>query len=142
MPQQCNSTGMTLAVARPEVRSARHADLPAVAAHMDRMLTRELGGHDPRLHADVDDLAGSYLHQPGRRLLVATVDGTLAGTASVRPGGPRPEFVPSWLSARYTGRCVGQICRVWVDPGHRRLGVGGLLATAAARWAADEGDTS
>lgn len=130
---------MTLAVARPEVRSALPADLPAVGAHMRGMLTRELGGYDPRLHADVDDLAGSYLGRPGRLLLVATVDGALVGTTSVRPGGPRPQFVPPWLAARYAGRRVGQVCRVWVDPGHRRLGVGRALASTAARWALDEG---
>lgn len=39
------------------------------------------------------------------------------------------------MTARYARRRVGQLCRVWVDPSHRRLGVGGLLATAAARWA-------
>ena len=139
MPELCNSARMTIAVAAPLVRPVQSADLPGVAVHMRGMLDRELGGYDPRLHADVDDLAGEYLDRPGRTLLVCTVEGALAGTASVRPGGPRPEFVPPWLTARYAERRVAQVCRVWVDPGHRRLGVGRRLATAAARWAFDEG---
>jgi GNAT superfamily N-acetyltransferase len=57
----------------------------------------------------------------------------------VRAGGPKPQFTPTWLARRYEGRRVGQICRVWVDPGHRRLGVGRLLATGAARWALGAG---
>ncbi|PVZ09517.1 GNAT family N-acetyltransferase [Actinomycetospora cinnamomea] len=134
---------MTLAVAPPVVRAARPDDLPAVAVHMRGMLERELGGYDPRLHADVDDLARAYLASPGTRLFVCLAEGrdgpVVAGTASVRPGGPKPAYVPEWLAARYAGRRVGQICRVWVDPAHRRLGVGRMLATEAARWASAAG---
>jgi len=134
---------MTLALAPPAVRAVRHEDLPAVTVHMRGMLERELGGYDPRLHADIDDLAGTYLASPRTRLLVCHVEGpdgpVVAGTASVRAGGPKPHFVPSWLARRYEGRRVGQICRVWVDPGHRRLGVGRRLATEAAHWAAGAG---
>ena len=130
---------MTLALAPPVVRAARREDLPAVAAHMRGMLERELGGYDPRLHADIDDLAGTYLGATGTRLFVGTVEGpdgpVLAGTASVRAGGPKPRFVPAWLTERYDGRRVGQVCRVWVDPAQRRLGVGRRLAVEAARWA-------
>jgi GNAT superfamily N-acetyltransferase len=147
---RCHATAivkvMTLALAPPLVRAAEPDDLPAVAVHMRGMLERELGGYDPRLHADVDDLAGAYLATPGTRLFVALADGPdgsgspeVAGTASVRPGGPRPAYVPAWLTARYADRRVGQLCRVWVDPGHRRRGVGRLLATEAARWALAEG---
>ncbi|MEJ2886593.1 GNAT family N-acetyltransferase [Actinomycetospora aeridis] len=137
---------MTLAVAPPLVRTARREDLPAVSLHMRGMLERELGGYDARLHGDVDDLAGTYLGAAGTRLFVCHLEGpdgpVLAGTASVRAGGPKPEFVPSWLARRYEGRRVGQICRVWVDPEHRRLGVGRMLAVEAARWAlADDYDT-
>lgn len=143
MPVLCNSAVMTLAVAPPVVRAARREDLPAVSHHMRAMLERELGGYDPRLHADIDDLAGTYLGVRGTRLFVCLVDGpegpALAGTASVRAGGPNPQFVPSWLTGRYEGRRVGQICRVWVDPGHRRLGVGRMLAVSAARWALTDG---
>ncbi|MFC5141765.1 GNAT family N-acetyltransferase [Actinomycetospora rhizophila] len=134
---------MTLAVAPPLVRAAQREDLPAVARHMRGMLERELGGYDPRLHADVDDLAGTYLGAAGTRLFMCVVEGpdgpALAGTASVRAGGPKPQFVPSWLARRYAGRRVGQICRVWVDPGHRRLGAGRMLALEAARWALADG---
>lgn len=134
---------MTLALAPPVVRPVRHEDLPAVATHLRAVLERDLGGYDPRLHADLDDLAGTYLATPGTRLFVCLADGpagpVVAGTASVRAGGPRPTCVPAWLAQRYAGRRVGQIGRVWVAPGHRRLGVGRRLATAAARWALAEG---
>lgn len=121
------------------VRPARVADLDAAEAHMRRTIDREFGGYDPRFHTDVDDLAGHYLAVPGRALLVAEVGGLLAGTATVRPGGPKPEFVPPWLARRYADRRVGQVCRVWVDRRHRRLGLGRALATAAARRAVDSG---
>jgi GNAT superfamily N-acetyltransferase len=134
---------MTLAIAPPVVRAVRPEDLPAVARHMRGMLERELGGYDPRLHADIDDLAGTYLRTPGTRLLVCHTEGPdgplVAGTASVRAGGPKAQFVPSWLARRYEGRRVGQVCRVWVAPEHRRLGVGRMLATEAARWALGAG---
>jgi GNAT superfamily N-acetyltransferase len=127
------SPGYTVTPARPE-------QLAAVERHMRSMLERELGGYDPALHADVDDLAGSYLGRPGWALLVAEdADGTIAGTASIRPGGPAPQYVPAWLAQRYADGRTGQVCRVWVDPGHRRTGVGRALALAAMRRAVAEG---
>lgn len=133
---------MTVALERPTVvrpsptvQVAGPADLVAVEAHMRAMLP-ELGGYDPRLHSDVDDLAGTYLGQRDRVLLVATdLEGGVAGTASVRPGGPRPDSVPRWLAERYASRSVGQVCRVWVAPTARRRGVGQALAGAAIGWA-------
>jgi GNAT superfamily N-acetyltransferase len=151
MPVICNSGGMTAMLpaatrrspVEPEVgtavRLARPGDLPAAEAHMRRTIDREFGGYDPRFHTDVDDLAGRYLAPPGRALLVAEVDGRLAGTATVRPGGPAPEFVPRWLADRYADRHVGQVCRVWIDPAQRRRGLGRALGLAAARWALAEG---
>jgi GNAT superfamily N-acetyltransferase len=134
---------MTVALAPPVVRPVRHEDLPAVTTHLRAVLERDLGGYDPRLHADVDDPAGTYLTTPGTRLFVGLAPGpdgpVVAGTAAVRAGGPRPAHVPAWLAERYADRRVGQIGRVWVASGHRRLGVGRRLATAAARWALAEG---
>jgi GNAT superfamily N-acetyltransferase len=128
----------------PEVRLATPADLAAAEAHMRRMLARELGGYDPGLHADVDDLAGHYLRSPGRALLVCTrevagLGEVIAGTAVVRPGGPAAAHVPRRLWERYADAPTGQIGRVWVDRRHRRLGVGRALARAAARWAFGHG---
>ncbi len=126
---------MTVAVGKPTVRPAGVEDLPAVERHMRAMLM-ELGGHDPRFHTDVDDLAAAYLGQSDRVLLVSYAeDGTVAGTASVRPGGPQPEYVPAWLAERYATASVGQICRVWVAPSARRGGYGRTLAQAAVDWA-------
>jgi ribosomal protein S18 acetylase RimI-like enzyme len=138
------TTAPVLAISAPRltrgsVRLAKPADLPAVEAHMRRMLADELGGHDPALHADVDDLRGYYLGSPARALLVCTREiagrSEIAGTAVVRPGGPAAHHVPDWLSRRYDDAGTGQIGRVWVDPGHRRRGVGQALALAGARWA-------
>jgi GNAT superfamily N-acetyltransferase len=135
LPSMCKSIRMTVALGRSTVRPAVAADLPAIERHMRAMLV-ELGGHDPRFHTDVDDLAGAYLGQADRVLLVSFADdGSVAGTASVRPGGPQPEFVPDWLAARYASASVGQVCRVWVAPSARRGGVGRTLARAAVDWA-------
>lgn len=154
MPVLCNSCRVTVTLpaaarraavapqatpARIAVRHARVTDLAAAEAHMRRTIDREFGGYDARFHTDVDDLAGHYLAAPGRALLVAEVGGRVAGTATVRAGGPKPEFVPAWLARRYADRRAGQICRVWVDPSLRRLGLGRALALAAARRAVAEG---
>src|SRR6195952_4920650 len=93
---------------RPSVRLAPPADLPAIEVHMRRLLAEELGGYDPALHADVDDLAGAYLGSDSRALLVCTreVAGggeVVAGTAVVRPGGPSAAYVPRWLWQGYAG---------------------------------------
>lgn len=107
---------------------------------MRRMIDGELGGYDPALHGDVDDLAGTYIDRAGWVLLVAIDEGgAVAGTASVRPGGPKAHVVPQWLADRYESRPTGQVCRVWVDAGHRRLGVGRALAAEAIRWARQDG---
>jgi GNAT superfamily N-acetyltransferase len=131
-------------VTRPTVRIATPADLPAIEAHMRRMLAGELGGYDPALHADVDDLGGSYLGSDARALLVSTRETAgsgvvVAGTAVVRPGGPSAHHVPGWLARRYADAPTGQIGRVWVDRRERRRGVGRALALAGARWAIDRG---
>ena len=129
---------------RPPVREATPADLPAIEVHMRRLLAEELGGYDPALHADVDDLAGAYLGSDARALLVCTRElpgggEVVAGTAVVRPGGPAAAYVPRWLWQRYADATTGQIGRVWVDRRHRRCGVGQALALAGVRWAFDHG---
>lgn len=129
---------------RPSVRLATPADLPAVEVHMRRLLADELGGYDPALHADVDDLAGAYLGSDTRALFVCTrelpgVGDVVAGTAVVRPCGPSADYVPTWLWQRYADSPTGQIGRVWVDRRHRRHGAGQALALAGVRWALEVG---
>jgi GNAT superfamily N-acetyltransferase len=150
----CDSSGMSTVpgtaptsasrAIRPSVRLATRHDLPAVEIHMRRLLADELGGYDPALHADVDDLAGSYLASDTRALFVCTrevpgVGDVVAGTAIVRPGGPSAQYVPRWLWQRYADSPTGQLGRVWVDRHHRRHGVGRALALAGAVWALDRG---
>jgi GNAT superfamily N-acetyltransferase len=111
---------------------------------MRRLLDEELGGYDPALHADVDDLGGFYLRSEARALFVCTreipgVGAVVAGTAVVRPGGPSADYVPRWLWQRYADSPTGQLGRVWVDRRHRRCGVGRALALAGTRWALDHG---
>ncbi|GLZ48452.1 hypothetical protein Acsp06_46370 [Actinomycetospora sp. NBRC 106375] len=131
---------MAVAVPACTVTLARPDQLPAIERHMRGMLERELGGYDPALHADVDDLAATYLDRPGWALLVAVdAAGELAGTASVQAGGAAPENLPDWLAARYAAGVTGQVCRVWVDPEHRRGGFGRALALAAIEQAVVEG---
>jgi GNAT superfamily N-acetyltransferase len=142
----CDSPTVTVTStsASPSVRPATPADLPAIEVHMRRLLAEELGGYDPALHADVDDLEASYLRSDARALLVCTreVPGegdVVAGTAVVRPGGPSPAHVPEWLAQRYADSPTGQIGRVWVDRRHRRHGVGRALALAGVEWALEHG---
>jgi GNAT superfamily N-acetyltransferase len=118
---------------RLEVRAARAADLGAAEAHMRTVLTEDLGGYHPEWHGDIDDLAGSYLNRQGWELFVAELDERLAGTAIVKPGGPKDP--PEWMARRYTERRTAQIGRVWVARDARRRGVARSLVRAARAWA-------
>lgn len=68
-----------------------------------------------------------------RRAWVARTDaGEAVGmaNAAVFERMPKPAIPPSrWV----------YVANVWVDPGHRRLGVGGLLMDAIVGWARSEG---
>lgn len=118
------------------VRPAGSEDLKACEEHMRRVLAEDLGGYRQRWHADVDDLAGTYLDRPGWALFLAELDGVFAGTASIRPGGPTR---PAWLAERYACRNACQLGRVWTVRELRRCGAGGALVAAAARWALGAG---
>lgn len=124
------------------VRLAYKEDLWVCETHMRRVLDEDLRGYHERWHRDVDDLAGTYLDRAGWALFVAELDGTFAGTATVKPGGPASPPTPAWLARRYAAQQTGQLARVWTVRELRRRGVGGALVTAAARWALDAGGHS
>lgn len=111
---------------------------------MRRMIAEDIGGYDPLLHGDVDDLRGYYLETPERALLVCAEEvaggaTVVWGTATVSPGGPSAKYVPRWLSERYAHAPTGQVGRVWVARRSRRRGVGRALALAGVRWATEFG---
>jgi len=124
------------------LREARPADLDGVRALMLRVLDEDLGyGFVPALHGDIADLQGCYLDNP-RHLLLVAVDGAtdaVIGTAGVRAGGPKAEYVPTWLAARYSPETAAQIVRVFIAPEHRRRGVARRLVETARRWIESEG---
>jgi GNAT superfamily N-acetyltransferase len=121
------------------VRLASVKDLGICAAHMRRVLDEDLRGYHPRWHRDVDDLAGTYLDRAGRALFVAELDGTFAGTTTVKPGGPATPPAPTWLGQRYSAQPTGQLARVWIVRELRRRGIGHALVTAATQWALGPG---
>jgi GNAT superfamily N-acetyltransferase len=124
------------------VREARLSDLDGARALMLRVLDEDLGyGFVPALHADIADLKGTYLNTARHVLLVAVASstGAVIGTAGVRAGGPKTEYVPPWLAARYDPTTTAQIVRVFIAPEYRRLGVARRLVEAARRWVQAEG---
>ena len=105
------------------IRDAEHGDEPelfdlAAAFATSFVVDREHFGS--RLAAMIDDAS--------TLLRVAAGNGRAVGyvAASVHP-------------TLYANGPVGWIEELMVDPAHRRLGVGGLLASSAERWAHERG---
>lgn len=126
------------AVGRYEVRPATHADLPGARSVMLDTFYHEFGhGYRPRWHADVVDLAGTYL-EPDRHALFVAADGDeVVGTAAVRAQGPASPPHPAWIAERYSGEATAQLFRVYVRPAHRRRGLARALVGAAVRFVAE-----
>lgn len=121
-----------------EVRLATHADLPGARSVMLDTFYREFGhGYRPQWHADVVDLAGTYLETPGHALFVAVADDEVVGTTAVRAQGPASPPHPAWLAERYDGATTAQLFRVYVRPEHRRRGLARALVDAAVRFIAE-----
>ncbi|MFN2533641.1 MAG: GNAT family N-acetyltransferase [Pseudonocardiaceae bacterium] len=68
------------------------------------------------------------------------MDGTFAGTTTVKPGGPATPPAPTWLGQRYSAQPTGQLARVWIVRELRRRGIGRALVTAATQWALGPGE--
>ena len=119
------------------VRLATHGDLPGARSVMLDTFYLEFGhGYRPAWHADVIDLAGSYLGNPRHALFVAVCGDEIVGTTAVRAQGPASPPHPSWVAERYRGDTTAQLFRVYVRPEHRRRGLARALVDAAVRFVA------
>jgi GNAT superfamily N-acetyltransferase len=123
------------------LRTAVEADLPGARRVMLDTVYRDLRtGYRPAWHGDIIDLAGAYLLPARNTLLVAEHDGEIVATAGVRAHGPAHPPNPRWLAERFPSATTAQLCRVYVDPGHRRRGLARLLVSALLDFvAADPG---
>lgn len=121
------------------VAPARPTDLSGVRRVMGGVLEADLGGYTPRWHADLDDLAGSYLGRPGHGLFVAEDVHDVLGTAAVRPCELAVPPNPQWLADEFNRPDTCQLVRVWVSGAARRRGVGRALVREAVAWAVGPG---
>jgi GNAT superfamily N-acetyltransferase len=123
------------------LRTATEADVPGARRVMLDTVYRDLRtGYRPEWHGDIIDLAGAYLLPPRHTLLVAEHDGEVVATAGVRAHGPAHPPNPLWLAERFPSATTAQLCRVYVDPAHRRRGLARHLVTALLGFiAADPG---
>lgn len=97
-------------------------------------------GYQPRWHADVIDVAGTYLNDPRHALFVAKHGDEVVATTAVRSGGPQSPPHPAWLAARYPNESTAQLFRVYVRKAHRRRGLARALVAAATRFVAQRPD--
>ena len=117
---RAKSPGMSV-----EVRPAVVADVPALL-DLYQQLSGGLAPEPPLTVAEADAKFAGIAADPDRTLLVATVDGVIAGTVDlliVRP------------SLTHGGRPWAAVENVVVDDRHHRRGVGRALMEEAARRA-------
>jgi ribosomal protein S18 acetylase RimI-like enzyme len=122
------------------IRQAEPQDFDGADRVIRGVLERDLGGYKPDLHYDVGRLAEVY-SQPRFCLLVAVDEqtGEVAGTAAVRPGGPKSPPHPQWLCDKYDPDKTAQLFRFYIDPAYRRRGLARELLDAARYWITSEG---
>jgi len=138
------------AVTEPKVTLATPTDLAEAEPVMREILAHDLGGYRRRWHADIDDLARSYLRTPGCALLVARAAdgegartaGDVLGTAAVRPCRLASPPNPAWIVREYNRPEVCQLVRVWVSRTARRRGAGRALVEKAVAWSVGPGGYS
>jgi GNAT superfamily N-acetyltransferase len=113
-----------------EVRPAVAADLPELLDLYEQLADGFGAGAGAVSVAEAEAMLADLSSQPDRTLLVATVDGTVAGTVDlivVRP------------SLTHGGRPWAAVENVVVDSRFRRQGVGRALMEEAARRAREAG---
>ncbi|WP_033341648.1 GNAT family N-acetyltransferase [Catenuloplanes japonicus] len=119
------------------LRTAESADVPGARRVMLDTVYRDFGtGYVPRWHGDIIDVEGSYLAPERHTLLVAEHDGEVVATGGVRSHGPAG---PPWLAARYPSGTTAQLCRVYVDPAHRRQGLARAIVDRLLGFIAADG---
>ncbi|MFF0717708.1 GNAT family N-acetyltransferase [Micromonospora sp. NPDC003816] len=97
-------------------------------------------GYQPLWHADVIDLAGTYLRPERHALFVATKGDEVVATTAVRAAAPNSPPHPRWLAERYPAASTAQLFRVYVRPEHRRNGLARALVRRAVTFAAGQPD--
>ena len=107
------------------LRTATPADADAARSVMLDTVYGDLrSGYVPRWHRDIIDVEGSYLRPERRTLLVAeAADGEIVATGAVRDQGPQTPPNPPWIAERYPSGSTAQLCRIYVRPAYRRLGI-------------------
>lgn len=124
------------------VRELTESDTAAARALMIRSITEDFqDSYDPRIHADIDDMAGWYLEPDGPFLLVAIDAGTgeLIGTCGIRQGTLKEGLSPQHLVDRYRDGRTGQLVRVYTLKEHRRRGIARILVHETLEQARREG---
>lgn len=95
-------------------------------------------GYRPEWHADVIDLAGTYLRPARHALFVAAKGDEVVATTAVRAAAPKSPPHPRWLAERYPAASTAQLFRVYVRPEHRRCGLARALVGLAVRFVASQ----
>ncbi|TCP56333.1 ribosomal protein S18 acetylase RimI-like enzyme [Tamaricihabitans halophyticus] len=130
------SAGTEQAIGDYLVRVARPADVAGARSVILDTLYRVLGyGYVPEWHADVVDLAGTYLDNPRHALFVAVHQNHVVGTAAVRARGPKR---PDWLVERYPSTSTAELTRTYVRPEHRRHGLANAMIDLACEFVASD----
>jgi GNAT superfamily N-acetyltransferase len=123
------------------IRELTAEDVPHAREVMLRTVREDFGDdHDPRIHADIDDMAAWYLTPAGPFMLVAAdpSTGEILGTAGIRGGALKEGLSPPNLVERYRDGRTGQIVRVYVLRAHRRRGIARRLVAAVLDRARSE----
>ena len=126
------------------IRDMVEADIPAAQQVMTRSVREDFGdAYNPVIHADIDDLRGTYMRPEGAFMLVVedSSTGEVVATGGIRSGAFDPERVQpqiAHLERRYRDGRTGQIVRVYVLKEHRRRGIARALVRAIIERARDD----
>ncbi|SEE29728.1 GNAT family N-acetyltransferase [Ruania alba] len=124
------------------IRPLAPADVPAAQAVMMRSVVEDFGAeHDAVIHADIDDLLGTYDRADGPFMLVVVDEVTdqIVATGGMRDGRLRPGVTPEDLVERYDDGSTGQVVRVYTLREHRRRGIAKALVRNVLDKAARDG---
>lgn len=123
------------------LRTATAADADAARSVMLDTVYGDLrSGYVPRWHRDIIDVEGSYLRPERRTLLVAeAAGGEIVATGAVRDQGPQAPPNPPWIAERYPSGSTAQLCRIYVRPAYRRLGIARAMVRELSAFVARAG---
>lgn len=124
------------------LRPATLADADAARSVMLDTVYGDLrSGYVPRWHADIIDVEGTYLRPERRTLLVAAdeASGEIVATGAVRDQGPQSPPNPRWVAERFPSGSTAQLCRIYVRPAYRRLGIARAMVRELSAFVAAAG---